>query len=169
MRFVAVDLLQERLARLELIVESQSTDIGFAFVRNEDPATNDQIVADLTEGSLVINATGLGKDRPGSPVTDNVSFPKNGAVWELNYRGERAFLRQALAQRRQRNLRVEDGWLYFLHGWTQVLAQILEIEMSADLFERLASMAEPVRIAMGGICQSPSQSTTSGGRTSKSH
>ena len=41
----------------------------------------------LPAGSLVINATGLGKDRPGSPLTDHCKFPENGLVWELNYRG----------------------------------------------------------------------------------
>ena len=28
------------------------------------------------------------------------------------------FMHQALAQREKRNLTVEDGWVYFLHGWT---------------------------------------------------
>ena len=48
--------------------------------------------------SLVVNASGLGKDRPGSPLPDGAPFPRHGVAWELNYRGERLF-RPALANR----------------------------------------------------------------------
>ena len=58
----------------------------------------------------MINATGMGKDLPGSPITEAGRFPMNGVAWELNYRGELQFLDQALAQREARNLTVEDGW-----------------------------------------------------------
>ena len=53
----------------------------------------------LPPASLVINATGMGKDLPGSPITDRGLFPMRGIAWELNYRGELQFLHQALAQR----------------------------------------------------------------------
>ena len=46
----------------------------------------DTLVADLPPASLVVNATGMGKDRPGSPVADAVRFPECGVVWEFNYR-----------------------------------------------------------------------------------
>jgi shikimate 5-dehydrogenase len=59
------------------------------------------------------------KDLPGSPITDQGLFPVNEIVWELNYRGELGFMYQARAQSETRKIRVEDGWLYFLHGWTQ--------------------------------------------------
>ena len=45
---------------------------------------------------VVILATGLGKDAPGSPVTARARFPDQGIVWELNYRGELIFLEQAV-------------------------------------------------------------------------
>ena len=93
---------------------------------------------------MVINATGLGKDRPGSPLTAAACFPSNGVVWELNYRGERQFMQQALDQRSRRNLRVEDGWHCFLHGWTGVLSKILQIEINPVTF---AATDVPLRIA----------------------
>jgi len=34
-------------------------------------------------------------------------------------------MHQALAQRESGGVHVEDGWLYFLHGWTQVIAEVL--------------------------------------------
>ena len=101
----------------------------------KDPILNDRVVEALPEGSVVINATGLGKDRPGSPLTDNCKFPKNGIVWELNYRGSLEFLHQAEAQQAEQNLIVEAGWTYFIHGWTQVIAEVFHIDITG---ERLA-------------------------------
>jgi hypothetical protein len=40
---------------------------------------------------------------------------------------------------------VEDGWVYFLHGWTQVVAQVLHIQLDERLFAELARAAEIVR------------------------
>jgi len=95
----------------------------------------------LPPASLVINATGMGKDLPGSPITDGGQFPVRGVAWELNYRGELRFLHQALAQREARHVRVEDGWLYFLHGWTQVIAEVLKVRIDQAMLQRLAMVA----------------------------
>ncbi len=144
-RFVVVNRSTPRLDHMHEMVAKLDTDIAFEYVHNEDPRVNDAIMATMPEGSLVINATGMGKDRPGSPITDAGLFPRNGIAWELNYRGALDFMHQALAQQESRNVRVEDGWLYFLHGWTQVIAQVLHISIEGALFERLAQIAETVR------------------------
>jgi shikimate 5-dehydrogenase len=144
-RFVVVNRSPGRLYTLQKMVESLDTDILFDFVHNQDPERNDQIMGDMPSSSIVINATGMGKDRPGSPITDAGLFPMNGIAWELNYRGELDFMHQALAQRENRNITVEDGWLYFLHGWTQVIAQVFHITLDKELFNRLAAVAEQVR------------------------
>ena len=70
----------------------------------------DAVVASLPPGSLVANATGAGKDIPGSPLTDAVVFPRRGVAWEFNYRGDLVFLAQARAQATERELLVADGW-----------------------------------------------------------
>jgi hypothetical protein len=57
------------------------------------------------------------------------------------------FLHQALAQQASRHLKVEDGWVYFLHGWTQVVAQVLHVELDKKRFEELRTAAESLGIA----------------------
>ena len=94
----------------------------------------------------MINATGMGKDRPGSPITDAGLFPRpRASPGSINYRGELDFLHQALAQKDARELHVEDGWVYFLHGWTQVIAQVFHVEIAGERFARLAQLAETIR------------------------
>ena len=105
------------------------------------PEWNDRIVETLPEGSLVINATGMGKDRPGSPLTDKCRFPKNGVIWEFNYRGSLEFMHHAEAQREERGLQIENGWTYFIHGWTQVIAEVFHIDITGErlsMCDRLA-------------------------------
>ena len=79
-------------------------------------ADNDAVVARLKPGSLVINATGLGKDAPGSPLTDAARFPEGGIAWDLNYRGDLVFLDQARAQQAERRP-ADRGRLDLLHPW----------------------------------------------------
>ena len=64
-------------------------------------------------------------------------------MWELNYRGELLFLAQARAQQEARNLSIADGWTYFLHGWTQVIAQVFDIAIPVrgEGFEAISRLA----------------------------
>ena len=147
-RMIVVNRSQGRLDGLQAMVESLETDIEFVYIQNADPQRNDEIMAGLPEGSIVINATGMGKDTPGSPVTAAGIFPRNGIAWEINYRGELDFWHQAMAQRESRNVFVEDGWLYFLHGWTQVIAEVLHTEFDEETFNMLADTAKDLRPAL---------------------
>ena len=144
-RVSVVDRCAERIEELRAKVELVSRKVEVEYYCHEDPHRNDELMRGLPAGSVVINATGMGKDLPGSPITDAGRFPLNGVAWELNYRGELHFVKQALAQSRSRNLVVEDGWLYFLHGWTQVIAQVLRIELNEHKWSRLAEIAEIIR------------------------
>lgn len=144
-KFIVVNRSQPRLERLKAMVAPRSTDIEVEYVCNADPVKNDAILAGLPDGSMVINATGMGKDIPGSPITDSGVFPRRGIAWEFNYRGELDFLHQALAQRDARELNVEDGWRYFLHGWTEVITQVLHLDLDGPTFERLARIADTIR------------------------
>jgi len=103
---------------------------------------NDDILAALPPYSVIVNATGLGKDRPGSPLSGNVGFPLNSLVWELNYRGDLLFMKQAQSQMAQRNLTVEDGWIYFIHGWTQVISQVFHIDIKGKLLDDCSELAK---------------------------
>jgi shikimate dehydrogenase len=118
---------------------------GLRYLVNADPHRNDALLDTLPPGSLVINATGLGKDRPGSPVTDQARFPVRGLVWDLNYRGDLDFLHQARAQRAGRRLVVEDGWRYFVHGWSAVIDEAFGLRLDAAVIARLAAVAAGLR------------------------
>jgi shikimate 5-dehydrogenase len=143
-----VTLVNRSTRRLEVVremAEKQGSTIPLEIICNQDPLKNDALMAALPEYSVVINATGMGKDIPGSPVTHNGLFPRHGVAWEFNYRGELDFLHQALAQAEPRDVRVEDGWLYFVYGWTMVVAQVLHIDLTPDLFRRMEAVAASVR------------------------
>lgn len=144
-RFVVVNRSMGRLVEMQHMVAGLPTDIKFEFIQNADPQVNDQIMARQPEGSVVVNATGMGKDTPGSPVTDQGLFPRHGIAWEINYRGDLDFWHQAMAQQSSRSLQVEDGWLYFLHGWTQVIAEVLHVDIDGPVFNRLAETAAELR------------------------
>jgi shikimate dehydrogenase len=144
-RVVMVNRSQGKLDHLREIVAARGTDIQVEYVCNTDPQVNDRWMESLPDYSLVINATGMGKDTPGSPLTAQGLFPRKGLAWEFNYRGELDFMHQALAQMQSREVRVEDGWLYFVHGWTQVVAQVLHVDLTPELFARLEAAAAQVR------------------------
>jgi shikimate 5-dehydrogenase len=144
-RFVAVDRSAARLDAFRAKAAELGGGISFVGHLHEEARSNDALLAGMPAGSLVVNATGMGKDLPGSPITEAAVFPERAVVWELNYRGELEFLRQARAQREARSLTVSDGWIYFLHGWTQIIAEVLHFDLSRPLFERLASIAAEIQ------------------------
>jgi shikimate 5-dehydrogenase len=140
-----VNRSQPRLDHMREMVAELDSDIDIRYVNNNDPEVNDELMVKLPRGSIVINATGMGKDTPGSPITDAGAFPQDGIAWDFNYRGELEFLKQAVRQKKDRGLLVEDGWVYFLHGWTQVVFQVFHIDLTKELFDRLAKAAEIVK------------------------
>lgn len=140
-KFICVDRVQSRLDSLRRIHSRLKNPITFEYILSDDSLQNDQLMAQLPPGSMVINATGMGKDRPGSPITDSGLFPEQGIVWELNYRGELGFLQQARRQRDRRHLMIEDGWSYFIYGWTQAIAQVFHLSLTPELFTALDKAA----------------------------
>jgi len=143
--FTFVNRSQGRLDHAKEMVEKLNSDIKVRYIQNSDPLINDQIMSQLPPRSVVINATGMGKDSPGSPITWSGVFPEGGIAWEFNYRGELDFLHQALAQVESRNIKVEDGWLYFIHGWTQVISQVLRFDLTPGLLDQLSKTAKAAR------------------------
>jgi shikimate 5-dehydrogenase len=141
-RVLVTDIRADRLAALRRLVDvlpAVPSEVGLVHVG--DASDNDDQLATLAPGSLVVNATGLGKDAPGSPIGADALFPTDAIVWDANYRGELLFLRQARAQAAHAGLRVHDGWSYFLHGWIQALAPILTLPLDAGVIARLAAAA----------------------------
>jgi shikimate dehydrogenase len=144
-RLVIVSRNQLALDKLRTIVEQLPATMEINYVLNEDPRKNDQLMSELPPGSLVINATGMGKDRPGSPITDAGVFPTQGIAWELNYRGKLDFLHQALAQREPQHLNVHDGWRYFIISWVDHIAEVFHVKVTSEQFDELAGKAEMIR------------------------
>ena len=133
---------QPRLDEARRILSDLNEKTKFEFILNPTPDLNDKTLAALPEHSLVVNATGLGKDGPGSPLTDQCSFPKNSLVWEINYRGDLVFKDQANAQKEEKNLVIEDGWIYFIHGWTQVVSEVFHTPIEGEVLQHLSDIAK---------------------------
>lgn len=146
-RVVVSDRDRERLAEIARVHRAISARVPVDYVLVAGPADNDTTLAGLKPGSLVVNATGLGKDAPGSPLTDAALFPEGAVAWDLNYRGDLVFLDQARRQQASLGLRVEDGWTYFLHGWTRVIAEVFQVEIptAGPRFDALAEVAAAAR------------------------
>jgi shikimate 5-dehydrogenase len=141
-RIIVSNRSKPRLDHLRAIHDRLGHGIALECVHSPRPEDNDAVMSTLRPGALVINATGLGKDAPGSPLTEAARFPQNGIAWDLNYRGNLVFLDQARAQA-DRLAQIEDGWAYFIHGWTQVIAEVFDIAIptSGARFDDIAAIA----------------------------
>jgi shikimate 5-dehydrogenase len=108
--------------------------------------TNDELLASMPPGSLIANATGMGKDRPGSPISTGSLFPKHSLVWEFNYRGDLPFLQHARAQEVARGLTVTDGWAYFVAGWLTVMGTVFAVPVDQGIEEIFRRAADRIRL-----------------------
>jgi shikimate dehydrogenase len=150
-RVIVTNRRPGRLEEMQAVHAALGMRIPVEYHVAPEPTANDALLAGLAAGSVVVNATGLGKDRPGSPLTDEAVFPRDGIAWDFNYRGDLVFLDQARAQHLERGLRVEDGWLYFIHGWTRVVAEVFHVDIptSGPAFDRLSQLAAAT--SKGGV------------------
>jgi shikimate dehydrogenase len=149
-RVVVTDRDLGRLAAVGAAADElgRASDVRLEHVGSAEES--DALLAALPPGSLVVNATGLGKDAPGSPISDAAVFPDSAVVWELNYRGDLRFLEQARRRQQAQAINVHDGWRYFLHGWAEIVAEVFDLELTPQLFAELAEAAELVR-SPGGL------------------
>ncbi|MBD1556341.1 shikimate dehydrogenase [Vibrio sp. S9_S30] len=142
-KVVVSDVSQCRLDELDKVLKRYGVDVECEYVLVSTDSTNDEALASLPPYSLVINATGLGKDAPGSPLSQTAQFPRHSVVWELNYRGELEFYQQAKAQEARSHLSIHDGWVYFLYGWTRVMADVFDVDIpvKGERFEAMSRIA----------------------------
>ncbi len=146
-RIHLADQQASRLAAVRQLHAAWPAPVPLATHPVSSPSAADVLLEQLPPGSLVVNATGAGKDTPGSPLSDAAVFPERGYVWEFNYRGELRFLAQARAQAAACGLHVADGWTYFLHGWSRVISDVFarEIPTQGPLFDELGAIAAQSR------------------------
>jgi shikimate 5-dehydrogenase len=142
-RIFCTDVSKKRLTALRFLLRKGSVPTHVDTVQVLGPV--DTLMSQLPPGSVVVNATGLGKDRPGSPVTEEACFPRGGVAWEVNYRGSLEFLATAHGRQAVDNLTVVDGWRYFVHGWSKVIATVFQVELTPALLDELSSAAEELR------------------------
>lgn len=142
-RIIVSNRSQHRLDEIKRIHAEVASNVPVEYILAPRPEDNDAVLNSLKPGSFIINATGLGKDAPGSPLSDAAIFPEKSVVWDLNYRGNLVFLDQARAQEQEKSLQVVDGWTYFIHGWTQVIAEVFHIDIptSGPAFDRISEIA----------------------------
>lgn len=144
-KLIIANRSQPRLNEIKSIVTKINPNIPAEFHLTPEASQNDALVNNLKPHSLIVNATGLGKDRPGSPLTDAAQFPSDSLVWEINYRGDLLFMHQALKQKEEKNLHVEDGWIYFVHGWTQVISEVFHMNIKGRIFDECEQIANEIR------------------------
>ncbi len=146
-RIIVTNRSLPRLEEIRAFHARIGADLPIEYHHTPQPEMTDAIVGRLKPGSLVVNATGLGKDAPGSPLTDAAVWPERGLAWDFNYRGELVFLDQARRQQQARRLRIEDGWIYFVHGWTRVIAEVFQIDIptSGPRFDEISRIAAAAR------------------------
>ena len=142
-RIIVTNRSAARLEEMRRIHDRLSRSVPVDYRLAPSPADNDRAVNALKPCSLVVNGTGLGKDAPGSPITGAAIFPEGGCAWDFNYRGTLVFLEQARTQQEARRLTVEDGWAYFIHGWTQVIAEVFhrKIPPRGPVFDEISAIA----------------------------
>lgn len=138
-------ILGRREAALEEIAEVRDrAGIDPAQVQLELARTPEEIsavTAASAPGTVIANATGLGKFEPGSPVAGSDAFPAEVLAWDFNYRGPLTFLEQA----READAETEDGWDYFLAGWAAGLAAVSGVELTPELFDRFREVSGEFR------------------------
>lgn len=135
----------ERLEHLATIHQRIGSATPVEYHQVSETADSDRLLESLPPGSVVVNATGMGKDRPGSPISDSAIFPEGALAWDFNYRGTLEFLEQARRQEEERGLLVEDGWRYFLHGWSEHIAEVFQLDLESAVLDRLGRIAETLR------------------------
>jgi shikimate 5-dehydrogenase len=144
---VVTDRDADRLEHLASIARQVGADVPLELVQVRSTDETDAVLATQPAGSLVINATGLGKDLPGSPIGVDALLPEGSVAWDLNYRGDLRFLETAIRQEGDRGVRAVDGWTYFVHGWLQAVKEVFQIDVptSGPEFDRLSDLARDAR------------------------
>ncbi|MGC5017853.1 hypothetical protein [Micromonospora sp. DT47] len=104
-------------------------DVTGTYTRRADP------------GTVIVNATGLGKTSPGSPLERPADLPPGVLAWDFNYRGTLTFLQQA----QEAGTATMNGWDYFLAGWTAALAAITSTEATTHLFDQIRRLSTGLR------------------------
>ncbi|ONI81011.1 shikimate dehydrogenase [Actinosynnema sp. ALI-1.44] len=142
-RIFCTDRSTSRLTALRAMLRRERVRVHVDTVPVTGPV--DGLIELLPPGSMVVNATGMGKDTPGSPISETCEFPSGCLVWEINYQGTLDFLATARARQAADDLTVVDGWRYFVHGWAKVIADVFDVGLTGEQIRQLSDAAVAVR------------------------
>lgn len=137
---VIVESNNERREDIHSLVKAWPLNVSLS-VASPDNQFSDHIITDKESAALVINATGLGKDRSGSPIRSANVFPDNCIIWDFNYRGSLEFMALARTVSVEKDLRLYDGFSYFVSGWSTVMCKVARKPWSKQVFDQFLSIA----------------------------
>lgn len=139
-RLILTDINKSRLDNSKRILEKYDTN-NILEIRLITGLETNELIEGLKIGSLIVNATGQGKDRAGSPFSATTDIPKRCYLWEFNYRGERDFLQIAKKQSILKELEVVDGWIFFIYGWSYIMSMVFNVKNIDDYFNQFLEVA----------------------------
>ena len=100
---------------------TESIQHHFEYIHNPTPADNDKTLASLKPHSLIVNAR---IRHNAQDLLTDIAYSRRTAWYEINYRGDLLFQAPGRsAGTIQAAPRLEDGWIHFIHGWTQVISK----------------------------------------------
>jgi hypothetical protein len=147
-RVFVTDREKSQLQLIHKIHKKASLNVPIEYHCITDAGDHDALLNSLIPGSLVINATGMGKYAPGSPITEKAAFPEGGYAWDFDFQGPLTFLKQATHRQHARHLHVEDGCAFYVHRWACFIADALTVEIpsSGPIFSKLLQIARDALI-----------------------
>lgn len=137
-----VVLTEANRNRLSTVAKILGKSNALSMIELEYSEKNQQLLDRSPQGSLLVNASGLGKDLPGSPVESFEGAPKDAIVWDFNYRGDLQFLDQARSIDLSKSPLIEDGWNYFISGWAHTMCRVFKKDCTDKIvadFSRVVS------------------------------
>lgn len=141
-KIILTDIKPESIMHSKTVHSKIKNNVNIDYVIANANDTNSKIIEKMPSGSLIVNATGLGKDSPGSPIISELVFPYKGYIWDFNYRGDLNFIYQAKSQAKKRNLFIEDGWNYFIYGWILIFKDEFNINITDEKINILKFIAK---------------------------
>ena len=117
-----VEKNKKKLANIKSIFSNTPHDISYQLAQSKKELG--EVINGINSTAIIINATGMGKDTPGSPLPQKQKFSYGSILWDLNYRGDLKFLKNAAQYNTNTTIHLEDGWQLAVYGWLHVLEKI---------------------------------------------
>lgn len=140
-KIIMTDTNVDRLEVVKQVLSVYDADNKLSFIPINRIDDNDDVINKLNKESYIVNATGVGKDLPGSPISCDIQIPFGSCLWEYNYRGDLMFMNIAQKQSKEKKLTLYNGFEYFIYGWTTVISRVLNIDISNDIFNSMKKIA----------------------------